>query len=223
MSAPRVSVIMPLHNGEAFVEEALQSVCDQGLTELEILVVDDGSNDGGADRVRACGAPSTLLRQPHSGPAAARNRGIRAAQGAYLAFIDADDCWPEDRLAWQLALLDADPGLAVVQGQLEEMREQEGRWVATGAPLFANSLCTGLFRREVFNSVGCLDESLMYCEDVDWFLAARAAAIAIHREQRVAVRYRRHTGNLTNRRDLVRKYTLRVVAKHRRRLRDESS
>jgi len=223
MSTPRASVIMPLHNCEAFVQEALQSVCAQDLGQLEILVIDDGSDDRGADRVRACGAPARLLTQPRSGPAAARNRGIRAARGAYLAFIDADDLWPDDRLAWQIAALDADPGLAVVQGQLQELQEREGQWVATGAALFANSLCTGLFRREVFDSVGYLDESLVYCEDVDWFFAAATAATAIRREPRVATLYRRHAGNLTNRRDLVRQYTLQVVAKHRRRLRAESA
>lgn len=217
MSAPTVSVVMPLHNGEAFVEDALQSVCDQGSAVLEVLVVDDGSSDGGADRARSWGAPVTLLHQPRAGPAAARNRGIHAAQGAYLAFIDADDRWAAGRLAWQLALLEADPGVAVVQGQLQELHEREGQWVAEGAALFANSLCTGLFRREVFDRVGFLDESLSYCEDVDWFFAARSAGVSLRREPRLATLYRRHGGNLTNRLDLVRRYTLQVVAKHRRR------
>jgi len=62
-----------------------------------------------------------------------------------------------------------------------------------------------------------LDETLPYCEDVDWFFAAQAAGLQVARMPRVAIWYRRHDGNMTNRKDLIRRFTLQVVAKHRRR------
>lgn len=211
-----VSVIMPLYNGEPYVEAALRSVRAQGIADLQVIVVNDGSTDRGPQRVEQSGQSVTLLHQTNLGPAAARNHGLQVAEGDFLAFIDADDLWPEGRLHWQLALLRERPEVDVVQGQLQELHLVNGNWVLRGDPLFAHSLCSALCRRELFERVGPLDESLPYCEDLDWFFTAHAAGVNILRREEVCTWYRKHKNNLTNRRDLIRKYTLRVVAKHRR-------
>jgi glycosyltransferase involved in cell wall biosynthesis len=217
-----VSVIMPLYNGEPYVEAALRSVGAQGIEGVQVIVVNDGSTDGSGLRVERSGQPATLLHQENLGPASARNHGVRFATGEFLAFIDADDVWPEGRLKWQIDMLRSRPDLDIVQGQLRELHLEEGRWIPRGKPLFAHHLGTALYRRDVFERVGPLDESLPYCEDVDWFFSASEAGVGLLRHEEVCMSHRRHDNNLTNRRDLVRKYTLKVVAKHRRKHRGDS-
>ena len=92
MDEPRLSVIVPVYNGERFLGEALSSVCSQCVIPMEIVVVDDGSTDGTAKIAR----DFDLVRyvpQENGGPAAARNRGVENARGDLLAFLDHDDLW----------------------------------------------------------------------------------------------------------------------------------
>ena len=91
-----IDVIMPLYNKQATVERAIRSVQSQTLTDWRLIVVDDGSMDGGAEIVRRIQKEDKrieLIVQSNAGPGAARNAGIRAATAAYLAFLDADDQW----------------------------------------------------------------------------------------------------------------------------------
>lgn len=92
MSDPVFSVVMPLYNKARYVSHAIDSVLAQTGHEFEVVVIDDGSTDGGAEVVRTRNDPRVqLLQQPNSGVSAARNAGIRAARGKYIAFLDADD------------------------------------------------------------------------------------------------------------------------------------
>jgi len=99
---PALSVIVPCYNMGRFLPEAVESVLAQGHPELQIIVVDDGSTDDTAACVRALPHPVEYIRQDNRGPAAARNRGIRAARHDVLGFIDADDLWPPGKLRLQL-------------------------------------------------------------------------------------------------------------------------
>lgn len=91
---PRFSVIIPLYNKEAEIEQTLRSALDQTLQPLEIVVVDDGSTDRSAAIVERVGSPLVrLIRQPNAGECAARNRAMAEARGDYFALLDADDCW----------------------------------------------------------------------------------------------------------------------------------
>lgn len=98
-SQPKISVVIPLYNKGRYVEHAIKSILESGFPVHEVIVVDDGSADGGGRRVSALGdARVRLITQPNRGAAAARNRGITEATGDYLAFLDADDCWTPEYL-----------------------------------------------------------------------------------------------------------------------------
>lgn len=110
-AAPRVSVVTPAYNCQATLEAAVASVRAQTMPDWEMLIVDDGSTDGTAALARRLAAEDArikpLLGAANAGPAAARNRGIEAAEGACVAFLDADDTWMPDKLERQLAALES--------------------------------------------------------------------------------------------------------------------
>jgi Glycosyl transferase family 2 len=102
----KVSIIIPLYNKRRWVQRALDSIAAQTFTDYEILLVDDGSTDGGADNSKHYGDRRfRLITQPNAGPGGARNRGIDEAKGQLLAFLDADDEWLPDYLKESVYLL----------------------------------------------------------------------------------------------------------------------
>lgn len=106
MSAITTSVVIPAYNAEVFVAEAIRSVLAQTRGDLELIVVDDGSQDNTAAVVETFDDPRlTLLRGPNRGVANARNRGLEKAQGRYIAFLDADDVWAPTKLERQIQVL----------------------------------------------------------------------------------------------------------------------
>src|ERR671919_44147 len=104
MSEAAISVVVPVYNGEVYLRPALDSIFRQTLLPAQVLVIDDGSTDGSAEVARRC--PNVeLLRQENLGAAAARNRGVEAARGELLAFLDADDLWTPEKLHCQVDCL----------------------------------------------------------------------------------------------------------------------
>jgi len=127
MRTPAVTVVIPAFNAERHIAEALGSVRDQTLRELEVLVVDDGSTDGTVREVERFFTDDldlTIVSQTNAGPAAARNAGIRRARGRYCAFLDADDVMLPERLAVQVELLDAEADLGLVHTDLMTFDER---------------------------------------------------------------------------------------------------
>jgi GT2 family glycosyltransferase len=154
--------------------------------------------------------------QANRGPAAARNRGIRVARGAVLCFLDSDDLWPADALAHQLARLDAHPSVEVVMGYTrgcQLVAGVDGRPhfgpVSTAFPVL--SMGCAAIRRSAFDRVGLLDETLLYGEDVDWFMRMRERGVAalVHRE--TVQLCRRHEQNMTNETELTNSYFVRAL------------
>jgi glycosyltransferase involved in cell wall biosynthesis len=114
---PQVSVIIPAYNAGATIDETLFCVRSQTHTNLEIIVVDDGSADGTCDIVQKHAGQDPrilLLRQENGGVASARNRALTQASGQYLAPVDADDLWRPDKIAQQLARIEGRPGVSLV-------------------------------------------------------------------------------------------------------------
>jgi glycosyltransferase involved in cell wall biosynthesis len=125
-----ISVIVPLFNKEQFIQRTLDSILAQSISEIEVLVVDDGSTDGGIAIVENSRDPRVrIIRQANSGPGAARNRGIWEARGESLAFLDADDVWLPEYLAHSVGLLERYHVSAVSGGYAEFPRNYVPRKV----------------------------------------------------------------------------------------------
>jgi glycosyltransferase involved in cell wall biosynthesis len=204
-AAPPISVIMPAFNRAAFVAEAIGSLQGQIGADGEIVVVDDGSTDATADIVTAISDSDhrvRLIRQPHSGVARARNRGIEEARGRFLTFLDSDDVCAPGRIPRQLAKLEARPDITAVVGELvlfeamgPDFRPLDGsRWER----VMGISLTTAIFRGEAFRAIGPVNEGLGQGEDLDIYLRLFEAGARFLVEVEPAVYYRRHGSNLTN-------------------------
>jgi glycosyltransferase involved in cell wall biosynthesis len=202
MREPRLSVIIPAFNAEAFLAEAIESVRHQSYRNLEIIVVDDGSTDATAG-IAARFAGVRVLAQGRGGPSAARNRGLRAADGDLVAFLDADDWWSASKLATQLPRLREDPNLEAVSGYVQCVRPAGraaggGAVVDAGPPRLLPSFGSLVARRAAFDRVGALDESLRHGEDIDWFMRSRALGLRSVAVPEVVLYYRLHGGNATH-------------------------
>ena len=113
--APRVSVIIPTYNRADLVQQALASVKAQTYRDFEIVVVDDGGTDGTFEVLSADREIRVLRHAGRRGVSAARNTGIIAARGEWLAFLDSDDLWLPDKLARQIFWLEGQPELLICQ------------------------------------------------------------------------------------------------------------
>ncbi len=182
---PKVTVVVPTHERETSLVLAVRSVLGQTFTDFELLLVDDGS---GADFAAMLAGPSEDVRfevirsDENRGPAAARNLGIARARGAYIAFLDSDDIWLNDKLERQLAFMEAQPisprvcctGYRVVT----PFRPAGETRVSRPAVRFSDLLwgcglspgSTMVVEKSLFDEVGLFDESLRRLEDWDWLL-----------------------------------------------------
>jgi glycosyltransferase involved in cell wall biosynthesis len=202
MSRPLVSVIVPCYNAARFLPGAIASVRRQQYQPFEILVVDDGSTDATPQMAQQLGADVRYFRKANGGVASARNVGLREARGEIIAFLDADDLWPDGKLALQLARLDADPALDVVTGRIQYVdlpgAQHPGiRFEGPDQTLTHIHLGAGLYRRRAFDRVGPFDESFRISEDADWFLRAREIGIEIVVIAETTLLYQQHDSNLT--------------------------
>ena len=195
---PSVSVIVPVLDGERFLREAIHSAQAQTHRPLEIIVVDDGSSDRSAAIAEDAGA--RVPRRPHRGVSAARNAGIAVAGGDLIALLDADDRWPPDRLAVQVAALRRRPELGLVIGRARLFLDPgtpRPDWISEELTEGVTTLALGtiLARRDLFTSIGGFDEGRDVCEDLDWLARARDAGIAHEVLDDVVLEYRIHGAN----------------------------
>jgi glycosyltransferase involved in cell wall biosynthesis len=172
-----VSVIIPVYNGESFLGEAIESILAQTYSPLELIVVDDGSTDRTSEIARSY--PQIIyIRQTNGGTAAARNQGIQAARGEYLAFLDSDDVWLPGKLTLQMKAFEADPTLEIVSGFVEqfvslgESLQDAGKYAIPSTPSPGYIFSAILIKRGVFNKLGLFHENHLPAETVSWFAEA---------------------------------------------------
>ncbi|MFA5111685.1 MAG: glycosyltransferase family A protein [Desulfobaccales bacterium] len=179
---PRVSVIIPTYNRAGLVREAVASVLAQTYRDFEIVVVDDASSDG-TGAALAEWREVQVIRHPHRrGVSAARNTGIRAARGEWLALLDSDDLWLPEKLARQMAYLLARPGLWLCQtdetwvrrgarvNKPVSHRKVEGRIFLPSLARCVVSPSAVILHRKLIEAHGGFDETLPAAEDYDLWL-----------------------------------------------------
>lgn len=215
---PKVSVLIPTYGHQDFVAQTLATVLMQDFDDREILVL----NDGSPDKTRQVLEPFIeaghirYIEQPNRGVSAARNHLLAQAKGQYLAFLDDDDLWPEGKLNWQVAAMEADPSASFVYG-FAEVFGSESRPPMPGpdAPrgmcqdAFRESCCIyslgqTLLRRSMVENISGFDERLWGTDDWDIYIRLSGLGPVIY-NHRCALNYRLHPRNASN--DLYRMYS----------------
>ena len=210
--APVVSVVIPTYNRAAFLLETLGSVFAQSFTAYEVIVVNDGSPDDTAARLHPLAEAGRIVyrEQRNAGQSTARNRGFAEARGEFIAFLDDDDLWPPDKLAWQVAALREHPDWLLVSGLAAvmdadgvrrepdegtgEVQMQSIEAIFEGCAIISPGQV--LIRRAALEAAGGFDPALHGCEDTDLWMrvAARGPAALV---RRTALHYRVHATNAT--------------------------
>jgi glycosyltransferase involved in cell wall biosynthesis len=197
MTEQLVSAIMPVYNAEAFLEESVESLLAQDYHPFEVIACDDGSADGSAEILRRH-ASITVVTQRNRGPAAARNAAAHVAKGELLAFFDADDRWPANRLTLQASFLQDHPDVGCVLGRQEWMNPPQ--WLTRDVvhgELDGIPLLSAMIRREVFERVGGFDVSFTHSEDMDLLFRLREQGVRIEVLPDIVLFRRFHGDNLT--------------------------
>ncbi len=217
----RISVVIPVYNGEAFIARALKSVLEQSVKPFEIIVVNDGSKDKTADELAAFGNQITVISIANGGVSNARNLGIKACHGDSIAFLDADDVWFKDKLKKQLNVFERYPEVGFTCCNYEVYNSylklkvnhfsvfEKEKDIIYDQPLIASALevlvkqnfvgtCSNvLVRREVLEKVGLFNTSYKQAEDYDlWLRCALVTRFVLQSE--AMLEKKTHDANLTN-------------------------
>lgn len=210
----KLTVVIPVFNGAKFLRSSVLSALQECRWDVEVIVVDDGSSDGCLNEV--ADLKVRVLRLPtNRGPSRARNEGLAAARGEYIAFLDSDDLLSQDSLSWRIAFLEEHPHRFAVSGLIDSLIDGSGEpmekvnLVSDAASLgetlidrdfylaggsLGQPLGTTMFRKKIFQEIGYFDESLRLAEDIDLYLRAIAFS-PVSLVFRSALKYRIHPGN----------------------------
>jgi glycosyltransferase involved in cell wall biosynthesis len=207
MSRPlSVSCVIPVFNGERFLAEAVESVVAQEHPDLEIIVVDDGSTDGTRAVAERFGSRVKYLHQANSGPASARNHGIRAASGEFVALLDSDDLWHPQKLAVQLARFAERTELVISTAHMRNFWSAEVAHEATTltddrlTEIQPNLGSSFMARRAVFETIGLLDPAFKHRDIQELILRAVDDGLATESLPDVLVSRRIHDSNISRHR-----------------------
>jgi glycosyltransferase involved in cell wall biosynthesis len=181
-SNPCISVIIPTYNRCWILREAIDSVLSQQFTDIEIIVVDDGSNDATAALLSAYGDQINIIHQENRGVSAARNAGISIAKGKYIAFLDSDDMWLPEKLSCQVEFFQSHAQAEICQTDEIWIRNNvrvnpKNRHKKPSGTIFVPSLqlclvspSAVMIKKSLFDEIGLFNEVFPACEDYDLWL-----------------------------------------------------
>jgi glycosyltransferase involved in cell wall biosynthesis len=223
-----VSVILPVYNGGKYISEAIDSILNQKVGNVEIIIIDDGSTDNSGEIALRYKEESEFgsiryIKQSNQGPSAARNLGIREAGGEFIAFIDSDDIWSSNKLSLQLSILHNNPEVVFAWGCLQMFSIDSQLESYFSQPTREPNLGTLLVRRYAFDKVGLFDKGMMWGEDHDWFIRAREKLLLHLSHNETVLFYRKHKANSWLGRKNSEKAIFHVIKRHLDRNIDDSN
>jgi len=201
----QISVIIPVRDGERYLGAAIESVLGQTCAPFEVIVVDNASTDGSRAVCGRFGRRVKMIDEPIPGPARARNTGIAAATGDFIAFLDADDLWQPKKLARQIEIFAAAPEVDLVFTHMQdfvspELSETQAAGLCAREADYAGwHASTMLARRAAILSVGPLPDVAMG-EFIAWFGLAQDAGLKSRMISESLVKRRIHMSNMTRQR-----------------------
>jgi glycosyltransferase involved in cell wall biosynthesis len=202
----KISIIMPVFNGEKYLREAVESALLQDYPQKEIIVVNDGSTDSTQTIIDSFGSSVRPLYQSNGGLGSARNTGIKASTGQYLAFLDHDDLWEKNKLSLQMAKMDATDPLVfsyVKQFLCPTLSTEEKTKLNVNEEIlpshFAGNL---LLSKKRFLEIGYFFEKKTVGEFVDWYLRALEAKVPMVMLPELTLRRRIHGSNMGRQKEL---------------------
>jgi glycosyltransferase involved in cell wall biosynthesis len=208
----RLSVVVPSYNTAPFIAQTIRSVLEQTVTDLELIVVDDGSSDESVAIIDAIRDPRvTCVQQSNRGLAGARNTGILLSRAETIGFCDADDVWYPHKAERHLALMEANPQLGLTFSFSEYLAEDgtpTGQLLLTRCRqptmrdlILRNHIGNGstpIVRKDVFRRAGLFDETLGSCEDYEmWVRSAACTSLGLGLLPEVLTGYRVRPGSMT--------------------------
>ncbi len=217
MVSPVIGVVIPAHNGERHLAAALDSVLAQTYERLDVVVVDDGSSDASRDVAQRYSPEVRSIALPHGGLGAARNVGVAAIRGSYVAFLDQDDVWEPTKLELQLAAFDRLPRPDLLFGHAREFISPEVahklahriRCVEYARP--ATLPGTMLASRAAMAQVGPFERRWISNDFMAWLLAARRLGLCERMVAEVVMWRRLHDSNFSHNAALTRGEYVRVL------------
>jgi glycosyltransferase involved in cell wall biosynthesis len=226
MDKPLASIIVPVYNGERYLADALDSIFAQDYRPFEVIVIDDGSDDSTADIARSY-KEVRYIYQTNQGHAMAKNVGISAAHGEFIAFLDADDLWAPNKLSVQVAYLLNHPlvGYTIAKQQIFlEPGASLPPWLQKDFSLQAHTAYipgTLVARRNVLDQVGNFDCDYRHSNDSDWFFRAKDAGVLMGVVSETLLFRRFHGSNLSYETKAMQSERLKVLKSSIDRQRDQ--
>ena len=204
-----VSVIIPVFNRLKSIPRSINSVINQTYPVNEIIVVDDGSNDGTYDMIKENFPQAILIYQENRGVSSARNIGIQAANSKWIAFLDSDDEWMPNKIEEQISFFIKNPLFKVCHtdeiwirngvrvNQMKKHRKYGGEIYKKCLPLCVISPSSIIIHKDIFNDVGFFDENLPVCEDYDLWLRICSKYKVLYLDQKLVKKYGGHKDQLS--------------------------
>ena len=217
-----VSIIVTTYNRRSYVKGAVLSVLSQDYPEKEIIVVDDGSTDGSIEEIE--GLPVAYIHKQNKGISSARNTGIAASRGDYIAFLDVDDLWLKGKLSTQMESMEMEDSRICYTDEIwirngkrvnQKLRHKKFTgWIFEQClPLCIISPSSVVIKKEVFDSVGLFDENLPACEDYDLWLRATCRYPVLFIERPLIIKTGGHSDQLSRKYEAMDRFRIESLAR----------
>ena len=209
MEKPKISIIMPVYNGEKHMKLSIESILHQTFPDFEFIIINDGSTDNTSVLMTSVYPEIVFIQQSNTGVSCTRNVGIKRASGDWIAFLDSDDEWFPEKLEVQMNALYKNPELKIchtneiwirngTRVNPKKKHEKFGGWIFQKClPLCCISPSSVIIHKSIFDEVGLFDDSLLVCEDYDLWLRITARNPVLYIKKPLLRKYGGHNDQLS--------------------------